>query len=137
GARTLNERQATLSGKAGIALEYALWRSGPMSMAPSQLGIFTRSNSRFATPNIEFHVQPLSLERFGEPLDSFPAITVSVCNLRPQSRGHVRIASPEASAHPVIAPNYLSTDEDREVAVDSILAARRLMATKRMQVFDP
>lgn len=137
GAKTLNERQATLSGKAGIALEYALWRSGPMSMAPSQLGIFTRSNSRFATPNIEFHVQPLSLERFGEPLDSFPAITVSVCNLRPQSRGHVRIASPEASAHPVIAPNYLSTDEDREVAVDSILAARRLMATKRMQVFDP
>ncbi|BCH20890.1 GMC family oxidoreductase [Mesorhizobium sp. L-8-3] len=137
GARTLNERQATLAGKAGIALEYALWRSGPMSMAPSQLGIFMRSNPRFATPNIEFHVQPLSLERFGEPLDSFPAITVSVCNLRPQSRGHVRIASPDPEAHPAIAPNYLSTDEDREVAVDSILAARRLMATNRMRAFDP
>ncbi|BCH28716.1 choline dehydrogenase [Mesorhizobium sp. L-8-10] len=137
GARTLNERQATLAGKAGIALEYALWRSGPMSMAPSQLGIFMRSNPRFATPNIEFHVQPLSLERFGEPLDSFPAITVSVCNLRPQSRGHVRIASPDPEAHPAIAPNYLSTGEDREAAVDSILAARRLMATNRMGAFDP
>ena len=137
GARTLNERQATLVGKAGIALEYALRRSGPMSMAPSQLGIFMKSDARFETPNIEFHVQPLSLEAFGQPLHSFPAITVSVCNLRPESRGSVRIASPDFDKHPEIAPNYLSTDGDRQVAADSILAARRLMATRRMASFKP
>ncbi|MBR3192831.1 MAG: GMC family oxidoreductase N-terminal domain-containing protein [Bosea sp.] len=137
GARTLNERQASLFGKAGIALEYALRRSGPMAMAPSQLGIFMRSDERFATPNIEFHVQPLSLERFGQPLDAFPAITVSVCNLRPDSRGQVRIVSADPFAHPSIAPNYLSTESDREVAAASITAARRLMATRRMQTFRP
>ena len=137
GARTLNERQATLSGKALIALEYAFRRSGPMSMAPSQLGIFMRSDRRFATPNIEFHVQPLSLEAFGQPLHGFPAITVSVCNLRPQSRGSVRITSPRLEDHPAIAPNYLSTDEDREVAAASITAARRLMATRRMAAYRP
>ncbi|TIO99560.1 MAG: GMC family oxidoreductase, partial [Mesorhizobium sp.] len=90
-AQTLNERQASLWGKVRIALEYAFWRSGPMSMAPSQLGIFMKSDPRFETANIEFHVQPLSLEAFGQPLHSFPAITVSVCNLRPESRGTVRI----------------------------------------------
>jgi choline dehydrogenase len=137
GARTLNERQATLTGKALIALEYAFRRSGPMSMAPSQLGIFMKSDARFATPNIEFHVQPLSLEAFGQPLHGFPAITVSVCNLRPQSRGSVRIASPRPRDHPEIAPNYLSTDDDREVAAASILAARRLMATRRMADYRP
>ena len=137
GAMTLNERQARLAGKAMIALEYAFRRTGPMSMAPSQLGIFMRSDGRFATPNIEFHVQPLSLEKFGEPLHPFPAITVSVCNLRPQSRGHVRIASADSQKHPDIAPNYLSTDDDRAVAADSIRIARRLMATKRMREFDP
>ncbi|MBN9249653.1 MAG: GMC family oxidoreductase N-terminal domain-containing protein [Mesorhizobium sp.] len=137
GARTLNERQASLWGKAGIALEYALKRSGPMSMAPSQYGIFMRSDERFDTPNIEFHVQPLSLEKFGDPLHTFPAITVSVCNLRPQSRGHVRIRSAEANAAPSIAPNYLSTDADREIAAQSVMHARRLMATKRMSEFRP
>ncbi|KQZ33329.1 choline dehydrogenase [Mesorhizobium sp. Root552] len=137
GARTLNERQASLWGKAGIALEYALKRSGPMSMAPSQYGIFMRSDERFDTPNIEFHVQPLSLEKFGDPLHTFPAITVSVCNLRPQSRGHVRIRSAEAGAAPSIAPNYLSTDADREIAAQSVMHARRLMATKRMSEFRP
>jgi len=137
GAATLNERQATLRGKMGIALQYALRRSGPMAMAPSQLGIFMRSHERFASPNIEFHVQPLSLERFGQPLDIFPAITVSVCNLRPESRGHVRIGSADPAAHPVIAPNYLSTEGDREVAAASIVAARRLMQTQRMRVFRP
>ena len=136
-ARTLNEWQSRWHGKAEIALRYALTRSGPMAMAPSQLGIFMRSDPRYETANIEFHVQPLSLDRFGEPLHSFPAITVSVCNLRPQSRGHVRIASPRSQDHPEIAPNYLSTDEDRDVAVASILAARRLMATRRMRGFDP
>jgi choline dehydrogenase len=137
GARTLNEWQARWHGKARIALQYALWRTGPMSMAPSQLGIFMRSDPRYETPNVEFHVQPLSLERFGEPLHEFPAITVSVCNLRPESRGHVRIASANPSVPPVIAPNYLSTPGDRAVAVESIGAARRLMATKRMQAYRP
>ncbi|MCO5063315.1 MAG: GMC family oxidoreductase N-terminal domain-containing protein [Rhizobiaceae bacterium] len=137
GADTLNERQASLSGKMGIALEYLLKRSGPMSMAPSQLGIFMKSAARYETPNIEFHVQPLSLDRFGEPLHSFPAITVSVCNLRPESRGSVRIVSPDPGIHPRIAPNYLSTPADRQVAADSILAARRLMGTRRMAAFSP
>ncbi len=91
GARTLNDTQASLWGKLKIAGEYALRRSGPMSMAPSQLGIFTRSHERYATPNVEFHVQPLSLDAFGQPLHAYPAITVSVCNLRPNSRGHVRL----------------------------------------------
>jgi choline dehydrogenase len=137
GAKTLNDRQATRRGKAGIALEYALWRSGPMSMAPSQLGIFMKSDERRATPNIEFHVQPLSLERFGSPLDSFPAITVSVCNLRPEARGTVRIASADIGRQPDIAPNYLSTEADRLVAAQSIRAARRLMGTQRMAEYRP
>lgn len=137
GAATLNERQAKLRGKLGIALEYALRRSGPMAMAPSQLGIFMRSDQRFATPNIEFHVQPLSLERFGEPLHAFPAITVSVCNLRPESRGSVRIVSSDPAAHPEIAPNYLSTAGDREVAAQSIAIARRLMHTNRLAFYRP
>jgi choline dehydrogenase len=137
GARTLNEWQSRWRGKAEIALRYALTRSGPMAMAPSQLGIFMKSDARFETPNIEFHVQPLSLEAFGQPLHAFPAITVSVCNLRPESRGHVRIASPNFADHPEIAPNYLSTDGDRQVAADSITAARRLMATQRMAQYGP
>jgi choline dehydrogenase len=137
GAATLNERQARMIGKAGIALEYLLMRSGPMSMAPSQLGIFMKSGDQYATPNIEFHVQPLSLEKFGEPLHSFPAITVSVCNLRPESRGSVQIVSADPCDHPRIAPNYLSTPADRQVAADSILAARRLMATRRLERYAP
>ncbi|MCV6603321.1 MAG: GMC family oxidoreductase N-terminal domain-containing protein, partial [Cohaesibacter sp.] len=103
-ALTLNERQKSLWGKAKIALEYALKRSGPMAMAPSQLGIFTRSNDQVATPNIEYHVQPLSLDKFGDPLHDFPAITVSVCNLRPESRGEVRLSSSDPYEAPVIAP---------------------------------
>ncbi|HTN95347.1 MAG TPA: GMC oxidoreductase, partial [Nordella sp.] len=137
GAATLNERQARFRGKLGIALEYALRRSGPMAMAPSQLGIFMRSDARFATPNVEFHVQPLSLERFGEPLHDFPAITVSVCNLRPESRGSVRIVSADPSAHPEIAPNYLSTPGDRDVAAQSITLARQLMRTQRLAQYQP
>ncbi|MFV0301633.1 MAG: GMC family oxidoreductase [Paracoccus sp. (in: a-proteobacteria)] len=137
GARTLNDRAASLWGRAGIALEYALKRAGPMAMAPSQLGIFTRSSDRFATPNIEYHVQPLSLDRFGEPLHPYPGLTVSVCNLRPESRGssHIRSATPGEA--PAIAPNYLSTPGDREVAADCIRHARRLMATRRMAEFAP
>jgi choline dehydrogenase len=137
GAQTLNELQASWRGKARIALQYALYRRGPMSMAPSQLGIFMRSDPRYATPNLEFHVQPLSLDRFGQPLHDYPAITVSVCNLRPESRGTVRITSSDPRQHPEIAPNYLSTENDRLVAAESIGAARRLMATKRLAIYSP
>ena len=137
GAKTLNDLQAGLWGKARIAAQYALSRSGPMAMAPSQLGLFTRSSPRYATPNIEFHVQPLSLDAFGEPLHSYPAITVSVCNLRPNSEGTVRLASADFRDAPVIAPNYLSDHEDRDVAVESIRLARKLMTTKRMAAFKP
>jgi choline dehydrogenase len=137
GARTLNDLQAGLWGKARIAAQYALSRSGPMAMAPSQLGLFTRSDPRYATPNIEFHVQPLSLDAFGEPLHAYPAVTVSVCNLRPNSEGTVRLASPDFRDAPAIAPNYLSDAEDRDVAVASIRLARKLMATRRMADFKP
>jgi choline dehydrogenase len=137
GARTLNDMAATPWGKVRIAGEYLLRRSGPMSMGPSQLGIFTRTDERHATPNVEFHVQPLSLDAFGEPLHRYPAITVSVCNLRPQSTGSVRLASPDWRRAPLIAPGYLSAPEDREVAAASIRLARRLMATPRMAAFAP
>ncbi|SLN75961.1 GMC family oxidoreductase [Oceanibacterium hippocampi] len=137
GTRTLNERANSLLGKAGIGLEYLLNRSGPMAMAPSQLGIFTRSDPSYETANIEYHVQPLSLDRFGEPLHDFPAITVSVCNLRPESRGEVTISGSDPGAKPIIRPNYLSTDRDRLVAAQSIRHARSLMATGRMQEFRP
>lgn len=133
GAKTLNEMQRTLWGKAKIVAEYAFKRSGPMAMAPSQLGIFTKSSERYETPNIEYHVQPLSLEKFGDPLHPFPAITVSVCNLRPESRGTVSIRSTNYRDAPLIAPNYLSAQEDKQVAIDSIRHARKLMATNTMQ----
>lgn len=137
GVKTLNEMQTSLWGKAKIAMEYALKRTGPMSMAPSQLGIFTKSDASYDSPNIEYHVQPLSLDRFGEPLHSFPAITVSVCNLRPQSRGIIHISSANPFDKPLINPNYLSAEADKQVAVDSIRHARRLMATKTMAQFNP
>ncbi|MHC8495052.1 GMC family oxidoreductase [Thalassospira sp. SM2505] len=137
GAKTLNEMQSTLVGKAKIALDYALRRRGPMAMAPSQLGIFTRSDERYETPNIEYHVQPLSLDKFGAPLHDFPAITVSVCNLRPTSKGRVTLTSSDPHAAPHIAPNYLGTDLDREVSVQSIRHARALMATKNMAQYCP
>jgi len=136
-AKTLNESAATLFGKAKIALEYALTRSGPMSMAPSQLGVFAKSDPAFETANLEYHVQPLSLDKFGEPLHAFPAITASVCNLRPESRGHVRIVSPHARDHPAISPNYLSTPGDRQVAVDAIRLTRRIMAAPALAAHDP
>ena len=118
--RTLNTTAASWFGKMKIGLEYTLRQSGPMSMAPSQLGAFARSDPGQATPNLQYHVQPLSLEKFGDPLHPFPAFTASVCNLRPTSRGHVRMASADSYAAPKITPNYLSTPEDRQVA------ARRL-----------
>jgi choline dehydrogenase len=137
GGRTLNDRARTIWGKAGIALEYALRRTGPMAMAPSQLGIFAKSSDAFATANIEYHVQPLSLEAFGKPLDDFPGLTVSVCNLRPESTGHCHITAPDPRAAPAIAPRYLSTEGDRQVAIDSLRHARRLMATRRLAQFAP
>lgn len=128
GATTLNTLAGSLFGKAKIGLEYLLRRSGPMSMAPSQLGAFARSSPDVATPDLEYHVQPLSLNAFGEPLDPFPAITASVCHLRPESRGHVRITSADPMVHPEIAPNYLSTEGDRLVAARAIRLTRHIMA---------
>ncbi|WP_025897052.1 GMC family oxidoreductase [Sneathiella glossodoripedis] len=137
GASTLNERFHSLFGKLKIASEYLFNRSGPMAMAPSQLGIFSKSSPEYETANIEYHVQPLSLEKFGEPLHDFPAITVSVCNLRPESRGSCHIRSADFRDSPSIRPNYLSAASDRQVAADSILHARRLMATDRLKPFRP
>jgi choline dehydrogenase len=134
---TLNDRAKSLFGRMAMALEYLLHRTGPLTMPPSQLGAFASSDPSQPTANIEWHVQPLSLDKFGEPLHSFPAITPSVCNLRPTSRGHVRIKSPDPLAHPAITLNYLSTDEDRRVAVDSIRFTRRIMAAKALARFQP
>lgn len=137
GAETLNTLANSFWGKARIGLEYALKRSGPMSMAPSQLGAFSRSRPDLATPDLEYHVQPLSLSAFGQPLDDFPAITASVCNLRPESRGSVTIGSPDPHDAPVIAPNYLSTEGDRQVAVTAIRQARAIMAQTPMKRYAP
>jgi choline dehydrogenase len=134
---TLNERARGMFGRAGMAWEYALYRRGPMTAAPSQLGCFTRSDPSYDTPNLEYHVQPLSLDKFGEALHPFPAFTASVCNLRPTSRGYVRIRSPEPSTHPAIQLNYLSTDEDRRVAVDAIRLTRRIAAAEALRRFQP
>jgi choline dehydrogenase len=133
GVPTLNTLAATRWGQARIALEYALKRSGPMSMAPSQLGCFTRSSPDHAWPNVEYHVQPLSLDAFGEPLHPFNAFTASVCNLNPTSRGHVRIRSARPEDAPAIMANYLSTPEDRQVAADSLRLTRRIAAMPALQ----
>ena len=134
---TLNQRANSLPGKAMMGLEYLLFRTGPLTMAPSQLGAFARSDPLQATPNIEWHVQPLSLDSFGEPLHRFPAITPSVSNLRPTSRGQVRIRSPEQGVHPEIRLNYLSTEEDQRVAVDAMRFTRRIMAARALQKYSP
>ena len=132
GVRTLNETYYTLFRRGWMGLDYALRRRGPLTMAPSQLGIFTRSDPHRERANIQFHVQPLSLDKFGDPLHRFPAITVSACNLQPTSRGTIRLRSGKPDEAPVIAPNYLSTDEDREVAADAIRVTRRLMKQKAL-----
>ena len=137
GAPTLNVLASSLFGKAKIGLEYVMKRSGPMSMAPSQLGAFTRSSPEHEWPNLEYHVQPLSLDAFGEPLHSFPAFTASVCNLNPTSRGTVRIKSPRYQDAPAISPNYLSTDEDRKVAADSLRVTRRIAAQPALAKYKP
>ena len=137
GTRTLNTLSATLLGKARIAAEYALSRSGPMSMAPSQLGAFTRSDPGRRWPNLEYHVQPLSLDAFGEPLHAFEAFTASVCNLNPESRGQVHIASADPAQAPRIAPRYLATEGDRRVAADSLRLTRRIVAQPALAAFHP
>lgn len=137
GVKTLNETYHSLVKRAWMGVEYAVWRTGPMTMAPSQLGIFTKSSAGHERPNIEFHVQPLSLDKFGDPLHREPAVTVSACNLRPESRGEVRLRSAEPADKPVIAPNYLSTAADRLVAADAIRVTRRLMRQRALAAFRP
>jgi choline dehydrogenase len=137
GAKTLNTLASSLWGKAMIGLEYALRRTGPMSMAPSQLGAFTRSDPSQPYPNLEYHVQPLSLDAFGDPLHRFPAFTASVCNLNPGSRGHVRIRSGRFEDAPAISTNYLSTAEDRQVAADSLRVTRRIVSQQALKRYQP
>ena len=137
GVKTLNTLARSLWGKAAIGLEYALKRSGPMSMAPSQLGIFTRSRPELPHANIQFHVQPLSLPSFGQPLHDFPAFTASVCNLNPSSRGSVQIRSGAFDAAPAIAPNYLGTADDRQVAAESLRVVRRIAAQPALAAYRP
>ena len=137
GVQTLNTLANSWWGKAKIGMEYVFKRSGPMSMAPSQLGAFTRSSPDQPYTNIEYHVQPLSLDAFGEPLHNFPAFTASVCNLNPTSRGSVNIVSPKFSDAPKIAPNYLSTDADRKVAADSLRVTRRIAAQPALAKYKP
>ncbi len=137
GARTLNTEYRSLLKRAAMAADYALRRRGPMSMAPSQLGLFARSSPRYETPNLQMHVQPCSLDKFGDPLHDFPAITASICNLRPTSRGCVTIAARSPRTAPKISPNYLSTAEDRQVAIESIRFVRRLMGQPSLARYRP
>ena len=134
---TLNQRAGSLLGKGLMALEYALFKTGPLTMPPSQLGAFAKSDPSRLSANIEWHVQPLSLDKFGDPLHEFNAITPSVCNLQPTSRGYVRIKSREPGAPPAIAPNYLATEEDRAIAVAGLKFTRRIMAATALARFEP
>jgi choline dehydrogenase-like flavoprotein len=137
GIKTLNEMYASLFGRCGIFLDYAFRRRGPLTMAPSQLGIFTRSDPGRDRANIQYHVQPLSLDRFGEPLHTFPAFTASVANVQPTSRGHIRLKSADPAEPPAIQPNYLSTDDDRRVAADSIRVTRRIVSQPALKPYQP
>jgi len=137
GAPTLNTRATRPFGKFLIGLEYALFQSGPMSMAPSQLGAFARSSPQQQAPDLQYHVQPLSLDKFGDPLHRFPAFTASVCNLQPTSRGHVRIGSADSYAPPKITPNYLSTEQDRRTAASALRLTRRIVAAPALAKYRP
>jgi choline dehydrogenase len=137
GAKTLNDMAHSWLGKLSIATRYILWRSGPLSMSPSQLGAFTRSDPSRTRANIEWHIQPLSLDQFGDPLHRFPAVTASPCNLQPTSRGSIRVRSPDPLVPPAISPNYLSTDEDLLVAVQSMRLTRRIMAAPPLARYKP
>ena len=137
GVPTMNALYADIWRRPLMALEYALFRKGPMTMAPSHMGAFIKSSESYATPNVQIHVQPLSLDAFGEPLHTFPAITISACNLRPSSRGsvHARTAKPEDG--PIISPNYLSTPEDQQVAIDCLKRVREIVAQPALQQYAP
>jgi choline dehydrogenase len=137
GVRTLNVVASSLWGRLGIGLEYLLRRTGPMSMAPSQLGAFAKSDASRAHANLQYHVQPLSLRAYDQPIDRFPAFTASVCNLNPTSRGSVRIRGADVHAPPRIAPNYLTTDEDRRVVADSLRLTRRIVAQPALAKYSP
>ncbi|ASG23699.1 GMC family oxidoreductase [Nitrospirillum viridazoti] len=137
GVPTLNLLYQSLPRRAWMGLDYALRRRGPLTMAPSQLGAFTRSGPEYATPNLQFHIQPLSLDKFGDALHPFGAFTASVCNLRPTSRGSIHARSPDATDAPLIQPNYLATEEDRRVAVDSLRLARRIAQAPALAAFKP
>jgi choline dehydrogenase-like flavoprotein len=137
GVKTLNETYHSLLGRAAMGLDYLLRRRGPLTMAPSQLGLFTRSDPSRERANIQFHVQPLSLDKFGDPLHTDPAFTASVCNLQPESRGFVRLRSTDPGDKPVIQPRYLTSDADRTVAADSIRVARRIVAQPALQPYRP
>jgi choline dehydrogenase len=134
---TLNQKANSLLGKAFMGLEYFLFKRGPLSMAPSQLGAFVKSDESYETPNLEYHVQPLSLDKFGDPLHRFPAFTASVCNLRPESRGHIHAKSPDFRDQPSIKPNYLSDERDRLIAAEAIRLTRRIAAAPALQRFAP
>ncbi|MNP12264.1 Alcohol dehydrogenase [acceptor] [compost metagenome] len=137
GARTLNQVANSALGKLGMGLRYLYDRSGPLAMAPSQLGAFVRSGPEQATANLQYHVQPLSLERFGEPLHRFPAFTASVCNLRPASRGRIDIRSANPDDSPLIDPNYLSDPEDLRVAAQAIRITRKIVQAPALAAFSP
>jgi choline dehydrogenase len=137
GVRTMNERFQSLVQRAGFAAQYALTRRGPMTMAPSQLGAFVKSDPSRATPNLQYHIQPLTLPKFGEPLDPFPAFTASVANIRPTSRGWVRLTTPHADAQPEIRPNYLSTADDRHVAAEAIRVTRNIVSMPALAKYRP
>jgi choline dehydrogenase len=137
GILSLNKLANSRWGQLRMGMEYAWRRGGPLSMAPSQLGVFTKSGESQATPNLQYHVQPLSLDKFGDPLHRFPAFTASVCNLRPTSRGSVEIVSRNAADAPRIAPRYLSTDEDRKIAAEALRLTRRIVSMPALAPFRP
>ncbi len=137
GVRTLNTDYANLARRLGMGLDYVLRRSGPLTMAPSQLGMFCRSDPSFATPNLQFHFQPLSLDKWGDGLHRFGAVTGSVSNLRPTSRGSVALSGPGLADRPRIDPQYLTTPEDRRIAVESLRWARRIMGQDALSRYSP
>ncbi|MEK9774621.1 MAG: GMC family oxidoreductase, partial [Quisquiliibacterium sp.] len=136
-AVTLNQQAHSLIAKAKMGLDYLLFKRGPMTMSPSQLGVFAKSSPERSRANVQYHVQPLSLDKFGEPLHRFPAFTASVCNLQPTSRGAIHVASADPGKAPKIMPNYLSTEEDRRVAIESIRLTRRIVAGDALRKYSP
>jgi choline dehydrogenase len=137
GVRTLNTLANNPLAKAGMALQYVFTRTGPLSMSPSQLGAFAKSDPAHARPNVEYHIQPLSLEKFGDPLHPFPAFTASACNLRPTSRGSITASTPDPADAPKISPNYLSTEVDRRVAVEALRLTRRIVGSRALARYEP